>query len=154
MKIDQLEKIKYAEDAEKSLIDLNNWVFGISIGIYAILIFKMKDFELNKYSYTELTFKILIIYSMISVFICGATKYHLFIRKSKLERSYAYLKKVILLNEINKKPDFEEQWKLGFEDWTNEFNKLSLMTKFINLSIIATALLILFFSVFVSILIF
>jgi hypothetical protein len=40
VKIDQLEKIKFAEDAEKSLVDLNNWIFGISIGIYAILIFK------------------------------------------------------------------------------------------------------------------
>jgi hypothetical protein len=153
-KIDQLEKIKYAEDAEKSLVELNNWVFGISIGIYAILVFKMKDFELDKYSFTELYFKALIVYSMISVLICGATKYHLFIRKSRLERSYAYLKKIIIVNEINKKPDFEEKWRLGFDTWTKEFNKLSLMAKFINLSIVATALLVLFFSVFVCMLIF
>ena len=154
MKIDQLDKIKFAEDAEKSLVDINNWVFGISIGIYAILIFKMRDFELDKYSFTELIFKILIIYSMISVFVCGLTKYHLFIRKSKLERSYAYLKKVIIIHEINKKSDFDKEWKSGFDSWASEFNKLSLMTKFINLSIITTALLVLFFSIFVCILIF
>ena len=149
LNLDSLYKINYAENVEKSLVDFNNWLFGISIGIFGLLVFRVQDFDLTKYSYSELIFKILVIYAMLTIFVTGLTKYHLFIRNNKLSTRYGYLQKLMTLNEINQKEDFDDKLKEGFKKWSDEFNKISLMSQFLNLSIVTTAILIIFFTAFI-----
>lgn len=150
---DLISKLSFTDDYEKSLISFNNWVFGISIGIYAILIFQMKEFNLNKYAFTNLFFKILVIYSMITVAISGITKYHLFVRENKLSQSMAAIKKLVMLKEHTNYDKYELEIGPAFQDWANELEKVKNMTKFVNLSIKATGILIAFFSIFLLILI-
>lgn len=153
MLTDLINKLAFTNDFEKSLVSFNNWVFGISIGIYAILIFQMKDFNLNKYVFTNLFFKILVVYSMIAVTISGITKYHLFVRENRLNQSMAVIKKLVMLKEHTNYDKYEVEIGPAFQDWANELEKVKNMTKFVNLSIKTTGLLIAFFSIYVLILI-
>jgi len=148
-----LETITFAEKAEKSLKEFNNWIFGISIGIYSILIFKFNDIDFSKYECAQTAYKIIIIYSMITVFCTGLSKYHIMMRENKLSIRFGVLLKLLILKNKTPEIEFESKWNREFKKWADEHNKIVLMSKFLNLSIIMTSILIIAVAIFLIIII-
>ncbi len=145
------EEFQYSDKAEKSLKEFSNWIFGISIGICALLVFQMKGFDLSKYCFSKLIYLIIVIYSMLNILLTGYNKHLILKRDTIMSIKYGSLKKLVIFSKINdKKPEeIKEEWNIIFAEWTTEFNKIKTIGQILNVSIITTLIAILFAGVFI-----
>lgn len=144
-----LNQINFAEKSEKSLKEFSNWIFGISIAICSLLIFQVKQFDFTSYHYAKMIYKGIIIYSMLTVFFAGLSKYLILNRETTKGIYYGVLLKLLILKEKKSKEEFEKEWSLTYEKWVTEFNKLHLMSQGLNISIILTMILVFITSIFI-----
>lgn len=145
------EEIQYSGKAEKSLKEFSNWIFGISIGITALLIFQMKGFDLSKFCYSKLIYLIIVGYSMLNILLTGFNKYLILRRDTIMSIKYGNLKKLVVFSKINdkKQDEIKEDWSKVFNEWTTEFNKIKTIGQILNLTIITTSISILLSGVFI-----
>jgi hypothetical protein len=137
-----LNQINFAEKTEKSLKEFSNWIFGISIGVCSLLIFQIKQFDFTTYQYAKLIYKGIIIYSMFTVFFAGLSKYLILNRETTKGIHYGVLLKLLILKEKKSKEEFQKEWSKTYNKWTEEHNKLKLMSQGLNISIVLTMILV------------
>jgi hypothetical protein len=143
-----LKNINFAEKAEKSLKEMSNWVFGISLALCSILLFKFNDFEFN--DSTKMFYKGIVIYSLFLVFITGLSKYRILKRESKLNIAYGNLLKAFyLLKEKRNETEFDRIWKENMANWGNEHNKLGSVANLVNYSTLFTFLQLILIVIFI-----
>ena len=130
------EKFQIAEKAEKSIKEFSNWLFGISIGLCALLVSLTDRLSSSIMSYIKPLFVIILVLSMTNVFITGITKYLIFRRETRMMISFGALKKIALFVQIQKSQFDRTEWDKHFADWATEYNKLTSINKFLNASII------------------
>ena len=144
-----LNQINFAEKSEKSLKDFSNWIFGLSIGVCSLLIFQVKGFDFATYACAKLIFKGIVIYSMVTVFFAGLSKYLILNRENKKGIFYGILLKLLTLKDKKSKEEFEKEWRKTYKDWIEEHNKLVLMSQGLNLSIVLTLILVFITAIFI-----
>ena len=149
---ESLEFLEFADKTEKSIRDFINWILAISLGCFTLLIFKADQIE-NEIGYLKITYKAIVGLSMFAIFISGLTKYHIMRRETRLSRIYSSLLKIISLNSFSPTTKFEKEQKELYDEWYEEFNKIILMTQFLNVSIIITGIQVLIFGIFILIIV-
>jgi len=131
------EKFQIAEKTEASIKEFSNWLFGISIGLCALMISLTDRLSISSVIFIKPLFISILILSMINVFITGITKYLIFRRETRMMISRGVLKKIALFHQIQKESTFNRaEWDKHFTDWSTEYNRLSSINKFFNTSII------------------
>ena len=145
------EEVQYSDKAEKSLKEFSNWIFGISIGICALLVFQMKGFDLSKYCFSKLIYLIIVIYSMLNILLTGYNKYLILKRDTIMSIKYGSLKKLVIFSKINnqKQEEIKEEWSKIFTEWSVEFNKIKTIGQILNVSIFTTMIALLFSGLFI-----
>ncbi len=130
------EKYQYAEKAERSIKEYNNWILGVSIGICAILLFKVYEFNITRIIYGKYFYILIVLLSLINTLISGFCKYKFYLRDIGMNIHYGELKKLLIFSEINgkKKEETQEEWNTIFSKWINEFNKIRYISRLINIS--------------------
>ncbi|MET2985745.1 hypothetical protein [Aureibaculum conchae] len=137
-----LDNLRFSEGAEKSLKETSNWILGISVGLCSLLLFKSTDFDLNKYDNATVFYKVLLIFSIVTVFISGFSKFLILNRESKLNIGLGLLQRRLYVD----KKDFTEDefflhWNEILANWTKERNRLNFVAQFSNFASILTLLL-------------
>jgi len=131
------EKFQIAEKTEASIKEFSNWLFGISIGLCALMISLTDRLSISSVNFIKPLFVSILVLSMINVLITGITKYLIFRRETRMMISRGVLKKIALFHQIQKESPFNRtEWDKHFTNWSTEYNKLSSITKFFNTSII------------------
>ena len=143
-----IESLNFAEKTEKSLKEFTNWILGISVGAFYILLVNIKNLNIEEIQYGKLIYKALVGYSLATILVTGLTKYHLLLRDNKMSVSYSTLLKLRLLKTTKSKEEIKEEWDKAFSKWHYEHSKVQLMSKFLNLSIVATSILIIGIGIF------
>jgi hypothetical protein len=143
-----LNQINFAEKSEKSLKEFSNWIFGLSIGVCSLLIFQIKDFDFT-YDCAKFIYKAIVIFSMITVLSAGLSKYLILNRENKKGIYYGVLLKLLILKDKKTDKDFETEWSKTYKEWIEEHNKLELMAKGLNISIVLTLILIFISAIFI-----
>ena len=133
-------QIQFSDKAEKSLEDFSNWIFGISIGICAILIFQIKDFNLSKYCFNKIFYISIVIFSMINSLLVGYNKYLILKRATMMGVQYGVLRKLAFFSKIKeKKPDeIAKEAELIFSKWSSEYNIIKKIGRIHNITLITT----------------
>lgn len=149
---DTIELMEFAEKSEKSLRDFTNWILAISLGCFTLLIFQLKDVETESMA-LKIIYKIIVGYSMIAIFISGMTKYHLLNRENKLSINYSALLKLKNLDKSELDDKYYNERSELLNDWFDEFHKISLMSHFLNASIIVTGIQVIILGIFILILV-
>lgn len=138
------EKFHFAQKAETSIKEFSNWLFGISIGICAVMISMIDRLCITQTNFIMLLFIIVLILSMINVFITGITKYLIFRRETRMMTSYGVLKKMAFFHQNQEGSTLDRaKFDQHFNDWSTEYNKLTSISIFFNISIILNFLTIL-----------
>ncbi len=152
---DIFDEFQYSNKAEKSLKEFSNWIFGISIGICALLVFQMKGFDLTKFCFSKLIYLVITIFSMLNVLLTGYNKYLILKRDTSMSILYGALKKLVIFSKRNDKKteEIKEEWDRIFNDWAKEFNEIKKIGKILNWTIITTLISILSAGVFIMIII-
>jgi hypothetical protein len=132
--------IQYADKAEKSLKEFNNWILGVSIGICALIITQLKTAGSGS-CIMQIIFKSILTVAMLNVLFVGINKYLLYVRDTKMNIAYGKMKKIFVFAEIRQTPkdDVKANFESIYSDWTNEFNKIETHGKLLNVSLITTA---------------
>lgn len=134
------EQFQFSVKADKPIKEFSNWIFGISIGFCALLIFQMKDFDLNKFCFTKILYKTIVIFSMLNAFLTGFTKYLIINRDIIMNIKYGALKKLLQFATFSKRKPEDVDIDLNkiLNEWTIEFNKIKNIGQFLNISIWTT----------------
>ena len=136
------QDFEFSVKADKPISDFSNWIFGISVGMCALLIFQMQNLEVDKYCFTKLIYILLVILSMINLLFVGYTKYLIFKRDIGMGVKYGAFKKSVILSEKHKgSPEFETEKTNALkyvEEYLVEYNKITKVSKFLNISIWTT----------------
>lgn len=155
------EQIKYSDKAENSLKEFNNWILGISIGIFVMLIFQIKEYDIAKNNFLKIIHIILVILSIINTFLVGYNKYKILKRDTILDIKYGLMKKISINSNIKyqkteKKEDIErdlekdkEEMSKIFNDWVFEFNKIKIIGDIFKVTIITTLITVVTSGIFV-----
>lgn len=165
------EQLKYSDKAENSLKEFNNWILGISIGIFVMLIFQIKGYDIAKNNCIKFTYVILVIVSMINTFLVGYNKYKILKRDTILEIKYGTMKKISIYSKIKYEKSNTEsnperikereieidkdkvEMSKVFSEWASEFNKIKRIGEFFNITIITTLITVVTSGIFILILI-
>jgi hypothetical protein len=130
-----LDRISFSEKAEKSLKEMSNWVLGISLGMCSLLLFKANEFDMSKYLNAINCYKIVVIFSLLTVFMTGLSKYLILRRESRLNIAYGMLLKLLYIQkDILPIEEFKTNWNDTFVGWTNEHNKLNSTARILKIS--------------------
>tara|TARA_B100000809_G_C15103786_1_gene517938 strand:+ start:1424 stop:1891 length:468 start_codon:yes stop_codon:yes gene_type:complete len=139
-----LELVLFSEKAEKTLKEMNNWMFGISLGICSLILFKFNDFDMYKYCETLLVYKILVFYSLLTLFVNGFSKYVILGRESKLNIAYGMLSKLLILyRKDESSEEFKNEWDSVMRGWVLEHSRLNYMASLVKLSTVLNMVLVL-----------
>jgi len=131
------EQFQFAQKAEASIKEFSNWLFGISIGLCALMISVIDRLCVPKTGLIIALFIIVLVLSMINVFLTGFTKFLIFRRETRMMTSYGILKKMAFFHRIQQGSTLDqEKFEQYFKDWSTEHNKLSSITRFFNISIL------------------
>ena len=137
-KID-IEEFDYGDKAEKSLKDFNNWIFGISIGITALIITQLKEVIVEDLC-IHVAYKIILGISMMNSLFVGFTKYLIMVRETKLGIYDGTIKKLKLkdrnLTEVSEKRN-------------HEFDKITYHGKLLNWTLATTIFVVLITGIFI-----
>jgi len=136
------EQFQFTQKAEASIKEFSNWLFGISIGICALVISIIDGLHILKTDLIMLLVIIVLILSMINVFFTGIIKFLIFRRETRMMTSYGVLKKMAFFHQEGSTLDRAE-FDQHFHDWSNEYNKITSTSRFFNISIILNFLTIL-----------
>ena len=134
--------MNYIPDFIHKFFQADNWIFGISIAMCTLLIFQTKQFDLSKFDYAKIIYKGIVIYSMLTIFFAGLSKYLILNRENKIAIYYGVLLKLFVLKDNKTENEFKEEWNTTFGKWVIEHNKLKLMAQGLNISIIMTLILV------------
>ena len=129
-------KFQISDNTEKSIKEFSNWLFGISIGLCALMVSLTDRLSISSISFIKPMFVIILVLSMVNVFVTGITKFLIFRRETRMMISIGALKKIALFVQIQKSQFNRTEWYKHFTDWANEYNKLTSINKFFNTSII------------------
>ncbi len=145
------EEFQYSDKAEKSLKEFSNWILSISIGIGALLVTQIKEFDLPKYDFNKIIYLTILICSMLNILVTGYNKYMILKRDTIMSIKYGSLKKLMILSKINNKrpEEIKEEWNKIFAEWANEFNKIKRIGQILNISVVTILITILFIGVFI-----
>ena len=144
-----IESLNFADKTEKSLKEFTNWILGITVGAFYILLVNISNLDLEQIPNGKLIYNGLVGYSLITVLVTGLTKYQLLLRDNKMSISYSTLLKLRLLQTTKSKEEIRKEWDEAFSKWHYEHSKIPLMSRFLNLSILATSLLLLGIGIFI-----
>ncbi len=147
-----LNEIEYADRAEKSLKEFNNWILGISIGISALIITQYKDFNIDN-CFVLITYKIILTLSMLNTLLVGTSKYLIYVRDTRLSIYYGKMKKLIILAQTRNTPieEVKEEFNKLYEERIVEFNKIEAHGRLLNISLLTTGFVVLVTGVFIVI---
>lgn len=145
---ESLEFLEFADKTEKSLRDFVNWVLGVSLGCFTLLILQLKQTN-DGLSYLVVIYKVIVGISLFAIVVSGLTKYHLMRRENRLSSIYSSLLKITTLNGLKPSEKFSTERSELYDEWYKEFNKITMMTQFLNASIIITGIQILLFGIFI-----
>ncbi|MBN2395776.1 MAG: hypothetical protein JXC36_04850 [Candidatus Atribacteria bacterium] len=129
-------KFQISEKTERSIKEFSNWLFGISIGLCALMVSLTDRLSISSISFIKPMFVIILVLSMVNVFVTGITKFLIFRRETRMMISVGALKKIALFVQIQKSQFNKTEWDKHFADWATEYNKLTSINKFFNTSII------------------
>ena len=129
----------YADKAEKSLKELNNWIFGISIGFTALIITQLKEVIIESL-WIHVTYKIILGISMLNTLFVGFTKYLIMIRETKLGIYEGTIHKL----KLEKRDIHEVSEKLKLE-----FDTIKCHGKLLNWTIVSTIIVVLITGIFI-----
>lgn len=145
-----LDSLKFSEKAEKSLKETNNWILGISVGLCSLLLFKSTQFDLNTYEKASIFYKILLSYSLITVLVCGFSKYLILKRETKLNIGYGVLQKSLFVDKKHfTEKEFMIHWNETLDSWTTEHNRLKFVAQFSNFGSLLTIILVILTTILV-----
>lgn len=134
-----IEEFDYGDKAEKSLKEFNNWIFGISIGITALILTQLKD-VIIEVLWIHLAYKIILGFSMMNSFFVGFTKYLIMVRETKLGIYDGTIKKLKL--EVRDIREVSEKRNL-------EFNKITYHGKLLDWTLATTIIVVLITGIFI-----
>ena len=152
------EQFRYSDQADKSIKNFANWIFGISIGFSTILIFQMKDFELSKYCFSKEIYLILIFFSMLNLLFSSYLKYLIHNRDVNMSIKYGSLKKLVSITKLktfntiiseNIKDDFKKKLDVLLGEWFVEVGKIKKIGTLLEISIFTTATLVITTGVYI-----
>ena len=123
----------FADKAEKLLKEFNNLVFGISIGITALIITQLKV-VIVEVLWIQIAYKIILGISMMNSFFVGYTKYLVMVRETKLG---------IYVGTIQKLKSEERDIREELEKLNREFNKITYHGKLLNRTLVTTIIVVL-----------
>ena len=148
----EFEKINYSDRYEKSIRDMNNWLLGISLGIFTILAFKFDSKELFEKESFKFFYITILVFSLFNIGLVGLTKYLIITRELSMNKSYSLMKKhqyfMNLLieksktDDVNEKKynDLREKFNNSLKSYLSRFNDISRIEKMTVWSIISTSL--------------
>ena len=142
-------QIQFSEKAEKSLKEFSDWIFGISIGICALLIIQLRTVcEPNKVLYI-----IIAIVSLINALFSGFNKYLVLNRAVRLDTKYGEMKKMVMITNYKQNATNEEKilFDKVFNEWVAEYNKIKTIGKFVNFSIYIAAITVIISGIYILI---
>jgi hypothetical protein len=146
-----LEKSLFNYRSEKSLKELNNWFLGISLGVFSLLVVQANSFNLEKNSYTEVFFLIVMGYAMLNILFAGILKYLIFQRELKIniffETFQGQCRKIQF--GVEKEESFQEKYKEFIDKRDVEFKKFMGIGLAHNFLLYSTAVNIILFGIFV-----
>lgn len=129
----------YADKAEKSLKEFNNWILGISIGITALIITQLKELTVEVL-WIHVAYKITLGISMANSLFVGFTKYLIMVRETKLGIYEGTIQKL----KSETKDTGDELVQLNIE-----FNKIIFHGKLLNYTLVTTIIVVLTTGVFI-----
>jgi len=152
----KFQDFEFSTKADKPISEFSNWIFGISAGMCALLIFQMKDFDIEKYTFLKMIYILLVIWSMINLMLTGYSKYLVFKRDIDMGVKYGTFKKsVVLLESYKETPNYDIE-KINvmriFNEYLVEYNKIRKVGKYLNISILTSVITVLLTGVFILLL--
>jgi hypothetical protein len=140
---DIFSRYYFSEKAETPLKGFSNWILGISFGICSLLIFKTKELNLSNPVILKTIYISIVVISMANLLLSGYVKYLLLKRDVSMGVIFSELKKIELFyNPDNtnqqKKKETEEKKDTLATSWASQFNKIGLIGKLFNVSLLTT----------------
>jgi hypothetical protein len=139
---DSLKEINIAKESINSSLNLNNWLFGISVGLFALIYFDTDKALLQSNNCLKIYFICLVCIAMLNCIFFGVVKLKFHATELNLNLKEGELRKYVItckldntaLDEI--KPKFMDK----MESWFEAYYKYTKTIKYLNFGILITVL--------------
>lgn len=134
---DSLKAMNITKETTNSYSNLNNWLFGISVGLFVTIYFKSDRIQLETLPCLKFYFIIMVVLAMLNCLVLGIIKYRFHVREIKLNEIEVELHKFVLSSKLQNlpleetKPIFTE--KIG--NWFTVHNTIVPIAKCLNYGI-------------------
>lgn len=140
------EKMNIESQYEDSLIGLSNWILGISLGLFTLMVLRINANNVNDLLYYY--HKALICLTMINLLFSGFTRHALYVQKLRIAIITAEISHLILLENFK-----DHEFKVKISELSlsriNEHKNTRQMHKWLNINTYSIALILLLFGTYV-----